>query len=136
MYIIYIMEQRCEIILQNYLQNQEYNNDYKIVNDIENTNNYIIYYKSNKLFQIYKNNYYIKYNIYNVINKEYDHNKKLLYYNNKNNRIVFKKTKKIYYKLIVNNKDFKYYIYIYNKFFQIYKKMIKNHLYFFIIINI
>ena len=37
------MEQRCEIILQNYLKTLVYNNDYKIINE---NSNIVIYYKN------------------------------------------------------------------------------------------
>jgi len=117
------MEQRCEIILQNYLKNLEYNNDYKIVN--KGIDLFIIYYKNNQLFDVlYTDNYYAKYNIRkNEIIKQYKHNIYLFYINNKNNCIVFNKKQYnyIFNKLIYNIKECKYY----NIFFNIYTKLIK-----------
>ena len=115
------MEQRCEIILQNYLKTHEYihNTDYTIiyVSDIKGKNNWFtIYYKNNLLFSIINKNNYYKYNIcINKMKKQYEHNKCLTYINNKNNEIMFYKTTKI--KHIYNNKKWKYY----NKYYKMYK---------------
>ena len=123
------MEQRCKIILQNYIYTHINNDDY---NDDNNDDyNYkidknIIYYKNNKLFIVYDMNHYILFNIssFNRI-KHYNHNVFLSYYNNKNNEIFLnnKKEKKLFKIIYNNNKDEKYY----NKFLQIYKKI--NHFY-------
>ena len=44
------MEQRCKIILQNYLKTTDYTcNDYKIFNNTYRNNCFIIYYKKIKL---------------------------------------------------------------------------------------
>ena len=112
------MEQRCTNILQNYLKTQEYNTDYKI---IDNGTNFLIKYGSITLFYVSSNNEYIKYNIFNKIIKVYDHNGYLYYFNNKNCIIYFNKNnknKKI--KKIYNNTEMKYY----NKFYKIYEKII------------
>ena len=49
------MEQRCKIILQNYLKTPEYNNDYKIINSMFLNYCFRIYYKTNILFLVYNN---------------------------------------------------------------------------------
>ena len=113
------MEQRCKIILQNYLKTTDYScNDYKIVKDNFNINYFIIYYKNQMLFFIYSSKHYIKYNNCQI-KKNYTHNE-YYYYNNKNNRISFNKTNINLFKLnyIYNNKEWKHY----NTFFNMYKK--------------
>jgi hypothetical protein len=79
------MEQRCKIILQNYIYNQVYNTDYEIIN------NFIIKHGSITLFHVFSKTNYIKYNICNKIQKGYCHNKHLYYFNNKNCIICFYK---------------------------------------------
>jgi len=115
------MEQRCKIILQNYLQTQVYNTDYTLVKDTIDKNNFTIYYKNNILFEIYNIDYYVKY----IGKKEYYHNMFVCYYNNKNNRIIFTINKKI--KMVstcdYNNRELKYY----NKFCKIYKKIFYDY---------
>jgi len=112
------MDQRCEIILQNYLKTTEYNNDYTF---FRKSNWWFeIYYKNNKLFYI-SNNHYIKYNIINhKIDKEYIYDYYLFYLNNKNNKIMFLKSTKI--KIIHNIKEEKYY-----EFSQINEKIYYNY---------
>jgi len=75
------MEQRCKIILQNYLKTKVYNTDYEIIN------NFIIKYKNIELFNIFNKTNYIKYNICNETQKYYNHNNSFYYFNNKNNKI-------------------------------------------------
>ena len=118
------MEQRCNIILQNYLKTTEYNNDYKIINSMFLNYCFRIYYKTNILFLVYNNYYYIKFNNCQI-KKNYTYNEYFYYYNNKNNRISFSKIKINLFKLnyIYNNKEWKFY----NNFFNIYKKIIKIH---------
>ena len=124
------MEQRCKIILQNYLKTQEYNNDYKIIiynNFINNSTNFVIKYTNITLFYVFDNNNYIKYNIYNNIIKLYNHNNNFYYSNNKNYYIYFYKNQKI--KVIYNDIENKYY----DKFYKMYKKTINiynNFVYF------
>ena len=122
------MEQRCEIILQNYLKTHDYihNTDYKIV---ENENKcFTILYKNNYLFYIFNNKYYIKYNmIQKGRNRYYEHKLYVLYYNNKNNaKYNYYNNENISYWIYNNNNnEFKYY----NKFFKIFKKTNSNYNY-------
>jgi len=105
------MEQRCEIILQNYLQTLVYNTDYILVKDTIDKNNFTIYYKNNILFEVYNIDYYVKYKG----QKEYYHNMFICYYNNKNIKIVST--------CDYNNRELKYY----NKFCKIYKKIFYDY---------
>ena len=86
------MEQRCEIILQNYLKTKEYNTDYKITI----SNYFIIKYKNIILFYLSNINDYIKHNMDNIVIKIYNHNKYFYYFNNKSHeiKIIFNNTEK------------------------------------------
>jgi len=116
------MEQRCQIILQNYLKTTNYTcSDYKIVNNKFINNYFGLYYKNHMLFFIYSSKLYVKYNN-NNIKKRYNHNKYFYYYNNKNNKIYIEKNINLFKLIyIYNNKEWKYY----NNFFNMYKKIIK-----------
>ena len=111
------MEQRCEIILQNYLKTQVYTTDYKIIKNYIYNN--IIKYNNIILFYVANNTNYRKNNICNELQKVYDYNNYFYYFNNKNNKICFYKNLQI--KVICNDKEEKYY----NKFCKIYRKIIK-----------
>ena len=111
------MEQRCEIILQNYLKTQVYTTDYKIIKNYIYNN--IIKYNNKILFFVLNKTDYRKYNICNELQKVYDHNYYFYYFNNKNNKICF--YTKLQIKVIYNNTEEKYY----NKFYKIYRKIIK-----------
>ena len=60
------MEKRCKNILQNYLKTHVYNTDYKIID------NFLIKYKNITLFYVVSKTKYIKHNICNIIQKEYN----------------------------------------------------------------
>ena len=109
------MEKRCKNILQNYLKTHVYNTDYKIID------NFLIKYKNITLFYVVSKTKYIKHNICNIIQKEYNHYYYFYYFNNKNNKIYFDKTHQT--KIIYNDIEIKYY----NKFCKIYKKIYFNY---------
>ncbi len=110
------MEQWCKNILQNYLNTQEYSNDYTITIHKYNINIYIIKYKNIILFYVYDYIHYL-YKICNETKKEYKHYYYYYYCNNKNNKIWFYKKEQI---KIIYNKEEKHY----NKFCKLYKKTI------------